>query len=82
MLFTLGGQNIGASALASVLPVDIQSWFPLGLTGLIFLSKGLSRTTIQRYQFFGPQSFYGPALTSKHGYWQNQCFDSTDGYSN
>ena len=39
--FTSGGQNIGASA--SVLPINIQGWFPLGLTGLILLSKGLSR---------------------------------------
>ena len=43
LLFTSGGQRIGASALASVLPVDILDWFPLGLTDLIsFLSKGLS----------------------------------------
>ena len=42
--FTSGGQNIGASASASVLPKDIQDWFPLGWTGWIsFLSKGLSR---------------------------------------
>ena len=40
-LFTSGGQNIGASA--SVLPMNIQGWFPLGLTGFILLSKGLSR---------------------------------------
>ena len=43
-LFTSGVQSIGASASASVLPLNIQGWFPLGLTGLIFLqSKGLSR---------------------------------------
>ena len=42
-LFTSGGQSIGASASASVLPMNIQSWFPLGLTGLILQSKGLSR---------------------------------------
>ena len=43
-LFTSGGHSTGASALASVLPVNIQDWFPLGLTGLIsLLSKGLSR---------------------------------------
>ena len=52
-----GGQSIGASASASVLPMSIQSWFPLGLTGLIsFLSKGLSRvfssTTIWKHQIF------------------------------
>ena len=47
-LFISGGQSIGASALASVLPMNIQGWFPLGLTGLIsLLSKGLSRV------FFG-----------------------------
>ena len=59
-LFTSGGQNIGASASASVLPMNIQGWFPLGLTRLIsLLSKGLSRvfssTTVQKYQFFGTQ---------------------------
>ena len=58
LLFTLGGQSIRATA--SVLPVHIQSWFPLGLTGLIsFLYKGLSRvfpnTTVQKHQFFGAQ---------------------------
>ena len=42
-LFTLGGQSIGASASVSILPKNIQGWFPLGLTGLILLSKKLSR---------------------------------------
>ena len=56
--FASGGQSIGASASASVLPVNIQDWFALGWTGLIFLqSKGLSRvfsnTTFQKHQFFG-----------------------------
>ena len=59
-LFTSGGQNIGVSASASVLPVNIQGRFPLGLTGLIsLLSKGQSRvfssTTAQKHQFFGTQ---------------------------
>ena len=59
-LFTSGGQGIGASASASVLPMNIQDWFPLGLTGLISLqSKKLSRvfssTTIWKHQFFSPQ---------------------------
>ena len=58
--FASGGQSIGASASASVLPMNIQGWFPLGLTGLISLqSKGLSRvfsnTTVQKHQFFGAQ---------------------------
>ena len=57
--FTSGGQNIGALASASVLPMDIQEWLPLGLTGLMsLLSKGLSRvfsnTTVQKHHFFGP----------------------------
>ena len=63
--FTLGGQSIRASASASVLPMNIQDWFPLELTGWIsFVSKGLSRvfsnTTVQQYQFFGAQlsSYY------------------------
>ena len=58
--FTLGRQCIGASASASVLPMNIQDWFPLGWTGRISLqSKGLSRvfsnTTVQKHQFFGIQ---------------------------
>ena len=57
LLFTLGGQSIGASASASVLPTNIQDWFPLWLTGWISeKSKGLSRVfsniTIQNHQFF------------------------------
>ena len=56
-LFTSDDQNIGASASASVLPMSIQGWFPLRLTGLIsLLSKGISRvfssTTVWRHQFF------------------------------
>ena len=59
-LFTSGGQNIGASASASVPQINIEGWFPLGLTGWISLqSKGLSRvfcsTTVQKHQFFSVQ---------------------------
>ena len=59
-LFASGGQSFGASA--SVLPMSIQGWFSLGLTGLIsLLSNGLSRvlssTTIQKHQFSGAQPF-------------------------
>ena len=59
-LFTSGGQSIRASASTSVLLMNIQDWFPLGLTGLISLqSKGLSRvfsnTTVQKHQFFSTQ---------------------------
>ena len=58
--FTSGGQSIGVSASASVLPTNIQDWFPLGWTGWISLqSKGLSRvssnTTVQKHKFFGTQ---------------------------
>ena len=58
--FTSGGQTIGVSASASILPMNIQNWFPLELTGLISLhSKGLSRVfsnaTVQKHQFFGIQ---------------------------
>ena len=58
--FISGGQSNGVTASASVLPVNIQSWFPLGWTGWISLqSKGLSRvfsnTTVQKHQFFGAQ---------------------------
>ena len=54
------GQSIGASASASVLPMNIQDWFPLELTGSIsLLPKGLSRvfskTTVQKHQFFSAQ---------------------------
>jgi len=59
-LFASGGQSIGVSASASVLPMNSQDWFPLGWTGWISLqSKRLSRvfsnTTVQKHQFFGAQ---------------------------
>ena len=57
--FTSGGQSIGATASESVIPMDIQDWFPLGLTGLIIWQyKVLSRvfnTTVQKQQFFSSQ---------------------------
>ena len=67
-LFASGGHNIRALVSASVLSMNIQSLFPLGLTGLISLqSKGLSRvfsnTTVQKHQFFGTQLLCGPTLT-------------------
>ena len=80
-LFAWGGQSIGASALASVLSMNIQGWFPLGLTGLISLqSKGLARffsnTTVQKHDFFGAQ----PSLWSNsiHDCWKNHSFDYRD----
>ena len=58
--FASGGRSIGVSASASVLPGNIQDWFPLGLTGWISMqSRGLSRvfssTTVHKHQFFGTQ---------------------------
>ena len=58
--FTSDGQSIGVSASASLLPMNIQDWFPLGQIGWIsLLSKGLSRVfsnnTVQKHQFFGTQ---------------------------
>ena len=54
--FTSGGQRVGVSASASVLPMNIQDWFPLGWTGWISLqSKVFSNTTVQKHQFFGAQ---------------------------
>ena len=66
---TSGGQITGVSALASVFPMIIQDWFPLGWTGSTSLqSKGLSRvfsnTTVQKHQFF-----------DVHDYWENYSFD-------
>ena len=66
--FASGCQSIGASASASVLPMSIQGWFPLGLTGLIsFQFKGLSRvfsnTTVVKHWFLVQSLLYGPTLT-------------------
>ena len=80
-LFASGGQCIGVSALASVLPMNIQDWSPLGRTDWISLqSKGLSRvfsnTTVQKHQFFSAQlSSHSPTLTSIHDYWKNHSLD-------
>ena len=83
--FASGGQSIGASASALVLPMNIQDWFPLGLTGLISLqSKGLSRvfsnTTVQKHQFFGSCFLYSPTLTSIHEHWKTHSLDYMDLY--
>ena len=82
-LFAAGGQSIGASASASVLPMNIQAWFPLGLTCLISLqAKGLSRvfsnTTFWSINSSVLNVLYCPTLTSTHDYWKNHNFDYTD----
>ena len=71
--FASANQSIGASASASVLPMNIQVWFPLGFTGLFSLqSKGLSRvfsnTTVQKHHSSVLSLLYGPTLTSVHDY--------------
>ena len=73
--FTSGDQSIGVSASASVLPMNIQDWFPLGWTGWIFLlSKGLSRvfsnTTIQKHS-----AFFIIQLSHPHVYLKNHSFN-------
>ena len=79
-LFESGGQRIGASASALVLPMNIQGWFPLGLTGFIsLLSKGLS-SVFSSTKFKGTNSsalslLYGSTLISIHDYWKNHNFD-------
>ena len=76
-LFASGGQIIGISYSASVLPKSIQGWFPLRLTGLISsLSKGLSgvfcSTTVQKELCL----LCCPALTTTHDYWKDHSLDS------
>ena len=75
-LFASGGQRIGASVSALVLPMNIHGCRPLGLTGLIYLeSKGLSESSLAP-QFKSINSsvlslLYGPTFTSTHDYWKN-----------
>ena len=83
LLFTSGGQSVGASASASVLPMNIQDWLSLGLTGLMsFLSKGLSRvfssTTLWKHRFFVSQPSLGTTVTPVHDYWKNYSFGYMD----
>ena len=78
-----GGQSIGTSASASVLPVNIQDWFPLGWTGWISLqSKGRSESSLKPHvksiNSMVLSFLYGPALTSIHNYWKNHSFDDMD----
>ena len=79
-LFTWGGQSIGVSASASVLPTNTQDWSPLGWTGWTSLqSKGLSRvfsnTTAQMHQFFALSPLHSPTLTSIHDHRKNHSLD-------
>ena len=79
-LFTSGGQSIGISAQASVLPMNTQDWFPLQLTGLISLQSKGPRRSSPTPQFKSISSsalsfVYSPTLTSIHDYWKNHSFD-------
>ena len=88
-LFTWGGQSIGVSASARVLPMNTQDWFPLGWTGWISSqSRGLSRvfsnTTVQKHQFKNKKKsinssvlsfLHSPTLTSIHDHWKNYSLD-------
>ena len=83
--FASGGQSIGVSVSASVLPVNIQDWFPLGLTDLISLqSKGLSRVASPTPQFKSINSsvfslLYGPIhIHTWLLYWKSHSFHCTD----
>ena len=79
--FTSGGQSIGISASASVLPMNIQDWFPLGWTGWNCLqSKGLSKESSPMPQFKSINSLalsflYSSTLTFIHDYWKNHSLD-------
>ena len=78
--FASSGQSIGASASASVLPMNIQDWFPLGWTDWISLqSKGLWRVSptpqFKSINSLALSFLYSPTLTSIHDYWKKYSFD-------
>ena len=78
--FTSRSQSIGVSAIASVLPMNIQDWFLLGLTGLIPCSLRDSKESSPTPQFKSINSsvlsfLYSPTLMSIHDYWKNHSFD-------
>ena len=76
--FASGDQSIGASALASVLPVNIQSWFPLGSSCSPRDSqKSSPAPQFETINFSELSLLYGPTLTSIHNYWKNHSFDYT-----
>ena len=82
-LFSSGNQSIGPSASSSVLPMNIQDWFPIGWTGWTsLLSKGLPRvfssTEVQKHQFYSSQPSLGFNFTSVHDHWKNHSFDYMD----
>ena len=81
-LFTSGGQSAGASTSASVLPMNMQSWFPLSLSWFPWCSRD-SQESFPEPQFKNINSsalslLYGPTLTSIHDYWKKHSFDYTE----
>ena len=82
-LFASVGQSIGTSASESVLPINIQSWCCLGLTGLISFSPVDSQESslipqFKSINYLSLNLLYGPTLTSKCDYWKNYSFDCMD----
>ena len=91
--FASGGQSIEVSASASVLPVNIQDWFPLDqldpkeidrLVGSPWCPRNSWESSptpqFKKHQFFSASFLYSPTLTSIHDYWKNHGFDKTDLY--
>ena len=79
-LLASGGQSFGVSSSASVLPVNIQDWFPLGWTGWTFLQSKESQESsptpqLKSINSSAPSFLYGPILTSIHDYWRKHGFD-------
>ena len=81
-LFTSGGKSIGATASASILPMNIQGWFPLGWTGLFSFqfrdSKESSTPQFKSINSSVLSLIYGPTVTSIYDYWKNHSFDYMD----
>ena len=76
-LFASGAQSIGTSALSSVLPMNIQGWFPLGLAVQGTL-KNPSVPQFERINFLVLSLLYAPTIISIHDYWKKHSFDYTD----
>ena len=82
-LFASGGQSIGASSSVSVLPVNIQGWFPLGMIGLVpcYPRDSKESSSVSKFKSINPSVLsllYGPTVTSIHDYWKNHSLDNTD----
>ena len=76
--FALGGQSTGASASASILPMNIQGSFPSGFTDLILQSKGSPAPQFKSISFYVLSPLFGPTLTLIHDNWKNHSFDNME----